>query len=457
MFAFYDLETTGTNPAFDQPLQFAAILTDDDFNEIERIDIRCRLAGHILPAPWALAVTGISPETLTDPSLPSWYEFTQQIADIIQGWAPATWCGYNTIAFDEEFLRQSFYQNLQPNFYLTQYDNNDRLDIMKVVYTVHVLAPDILKWPIGDNGKISFKLDKLAPANGFGQHDAHDALGDVKATIHLANLIKTRAPNVWEQCLRNRNKHDVIELLQSGQPLQMIERFGGGPPKSYVGAYAGRNPDNPNAVGFLDLELADPDTLNNADDSILADAVSASPKIIRTVTVNKVPSLFEIDAVPQEIVVRAGTLHGLTNLHNRVGQALAGRYGDREEPDHVEQRIYSGFYSYDDKRWLEQFQKMDWPERYELVIQFQDQRLRQLGQRLVYLNAPELIDPDRRVTMKNAINDRWNDSDSKVPWTTMNKVTVQLDEVIQSGTFSTNILDSINDYYARLQDAGRTE
>lgn len=27
-FVFYDLETTGISPAYDQPLQFAAILTD---------------------------------------------------------------------------------------------------------------------------------------------------------------------------------------------------------------------------------------------------------------------------------------------------------------------------------------------------------------------------------------------------------------------------------------------
>ena len=59
MFAFYDFETTGTSPAFDQPLQFAAILTDDNFNEIERVNIRCRLSPHILPAPWALAVAAV--------------------------------------------------------------------------------------------------------------------------------------------------------------------------------------------------------------------------------------------------------------------------------------------------------------------------------------------------------------------------------------------------------------
>ena len=34
-FVFYDYETTGISPEYDQPLQFAAIITDLDFNEIE--------------------------------------------------------------------------------------------------------------------------------------------------------------------------------------------------------------------------------------------------------------------------------------------------------------------------------------------------------------------------------------------------------------------------------------
>jgi exodeoxyribonuclease-1 len=56
MFVFYDFETTGTDPAFDQPLQFAAILTDDEFNEVERVDFRCRLSPLVLPSPMALAI-----------------------------------------------------------------------------------------------------------------------------------------------------------------------------------------------------------------------------------------------------------------------------------------------------------------------------------------------------------------------------------------------------------------
>ena len=69
-YVFYDTETTDVSTAFAQILQFAAIKTDDDLNEIERFEIRCRLLPHIIPSPKALLVTGISPETLTDPALP---------------------------------------------------------------------------------------------------------------------------------------------------------------------------------------------------------------------------------------------------------------------------------------------------------------------------------------------------------------------------------------------------
>ena len=90
-FVFYDLETTGISPAYDQPLQFAAIRTDDDFIEIERINLRCRIAPHIIPSPRALIVTGVTPAQLVEPALPTLFEFTQIIMDLTERWVPATW------------------------------------------------------------------------------------------------------------------------------------------------------------------------------------------------------------------------------------------------------------------------------------------------------------------------------------------------------------------------------
>jgi len=48
-FVFYDTETTGISTDFDQILQFAAIRTDADLNEVDRIEMRCRLLPQVVP------------------------------------------------------------------------------------------------------------------------------------------------------------------------------------------------------------------------------------------------------------------------------------------------------------------------------------------------------------------------------------------------------------------------
>lgn len=450
MFVFYDFETTGTSPAFDQPIQFAAILTDDDFNQVERVDIRCRLSPHILPAPWAMAVTGVTPEQLADPNLPSWFDFSHQISGLLKRWAPATWTGYNTIAFDEEFLRQSFYQNLHPNIYQTQFNHNDRLDLMKVIYSVWDRAPDILEWPRDNNDRFSFKLDRLAPANGFTAHNAHDALGDVEATIHMATLIRDRAPAVWARCLRNRDKNEVSDTLKSGHPVLLVERFGAALPRSYVGVYAGTNPQNQNAMGFLDLDTSNVAELIDADDAALSKAVSGSPKLIRTIAINKVPNIFPIVSPDPVHIVAAKLVASRPDFHKRVGQALADRFADREEPDQVEKQIYGGYYTAADKHILQEFETADWSQRAELITGLEDPRLRQLGQRLIYWNAPELASAGYAEAARAAVRDRWLSEDPDAPWMTMAKVEKQLGEIASKGGLNEGNLGDLRVFYQTM-------
>ena len=186
-FVFYDTETTGTDTTFDQILQFAAILTDDDFRELDRFEIRCRLLPHVIPAPGALLATRVTPEMLTDPNLPSHYQAMRQIADKLNAWSPAIFIGYNTLSFDEPLLRQAFYQTLQP-VYLTNTNGNKRADVMRLVQATVALAPNSIAVPMNSDGKPTLKLDTLAPANGFAHENAHDAMADVEATICMANL-----------------------------------------------------------------------------------------------------------------------------------------------------------------------------------------------------------------------------------------------------------------------------
>jgi exodeoxyribonuclease I len=224
-FVFYDTETTGTDTAFDQILQFAAIQTDDNMRELDRFEIRCRLLPHVVPAAGALIATGVSPRVLTDSALPTHYEAARQIASKLADWSPSLFLGYNSISFDEKLLRQTFYQTLQP-IYVTNTGGNTRGDILNLVNASMVVAPAALTIPIGTSGKPSRKLDAQAPANGYAHANAHDALADVEATIFLAKVIRAATPAFREEFLHLSRKRSVTTRLNERGFFFQTEVYG---------------------------------------------------------------------------------------------------------------------------------------------------------------------------------------------------------------------------------------
>jgi exodeoxyribonuclease-1 len=431
-FAFYDLETTGISPAFDHPLQFAAILTDGEFREIERVNLRCRIAPHIIPSPWALAVTGVRPTQLVHPALPTLFEFTQEIGALIERWSPAIWTGFNSIRFDEEMLRQAFYQNLQPDIFATQFNGNTRFDVLTALYAVWYRLPDFFNWPVDADGRVRFKLDRIAPLNGFAAHNAHDALGDVEATIHITRQIAQRAPALWAELLANREKAHVHANLETFQPMALVERFGGGLPRATIGCFCGTSVNNPNQAAFFDLDAADPVELLAADDAAVFAAVDATPKVIRAFSINKSPALLSVPAPSAEQLRRAKMIAHAPEFRARVGQALAARFP--EDPaaptPPVETQIYGGFYGHTDKALLAEFQRADWPGRQEIVASLVDPRLRQLGRRLVAFHAPELLSAEERGQYQAWLLERWSAPDiPETGWTTKDRSRTALDEM----------------------------
>jgi exodeoxyribonuclease-1 len=448
-FAFYDLETTGLSPAFDQPLQFAAILTDDEFREIERVNLRCRIAPHIIPSPWALAVTGVSPAQLLDPALPTLFEFTQEIGTLIDRWSPAIWTGFNSIRFDEEMLRQAFYQNLQPDIFATQFNGNTRFDMLTALYAVWYRQPDLVEWPVDADGRVRFKLDRIAPLNGFTAHNAHDALGDVEASIHIARQIAERAPALWAELLANRDKAHVQARLETYQPMALVERFGGGLPRATLGCFCGYSASNPNKAGFFDLEAADPADFLTADDAALFAAVDATPKIIRSLSVNKTPALLSLPTPSDLQLRRFEVIANAPEFRARVAQALAARFP--EDPaaptPPVEKRIFGGFYSHADKALLAEFQRADWPQRQDILAALSDPRLRQLGRRLVAFYAPQLLSLEERAQFEDWRSERWSAPDApETEWMTVEKFRRTLGEIRTDGGLDQAMIGEIEAY-----------
>jgi len=181
-YLFYDIETTGLNKAFDQVLQFAAIRTDQQLNEIEHHDIKVKLRPDVIPSPLAILTNRIPVAELAGGLCE--YEATTKIHGLMN--EPETVSiGYNTLGFDDEFLRFAFHRNLLPP-YTHQYRNGcRRMDLFPITIVYWLYKRDVLAWP-HINGKPSLKLEHLGVENRIVNGQAHEALVDVATTVELA-------------------------------------------------------------------------------------------------------------------------------------------------------------------------------------------------------------------------------------------------------------------------------
>jgi exodeoxyribonuclease-1 len=70
--------------------------------------------------------------------------------------------------------------------------------------------------PWSDTGKLTFKLDQIAPLNEFAETGAHSAVVDALAVRPLARLLATHAPELWSRTLRLWPRKEAVRNLVSG-------------------------------------------------------------------------------------------------------------------------------------------------------------------------------------------------------------------------------------------------
>ncbi len=430
-FVFYDLETTGTSPAFDQPLQFAAIHTDQNLVEIDRVNIRCQLAPHIVPSPQALLITNVAPSDLRNPYLPSWFEFAQNIAALTEKWAPAIWTGYNSIRFDEEFLRQTFFQNLLPVVFATQYYGNERFDLYTAVQGVYATHPEILSWVRDEKLRPRLSLGHLAALNGFSTHDAHDALGDVEATVHIAREIAQRAPALWRELLSNSNKDRVRSKIKDYQPFCSVARTKSGDLAAYTGCLCGKSLRNAAQFAVFDIDAADPEQLLNATAAQISAAMAPEGSIIRSIYTNRAPVVLAISDPSAEQFRRSEIIANSPYFCRRVSKVLSERFrSDVAEDKPVEQRIFDGFYTSEDIEQLTDFHLSDWIRRRQIISELSDRRLRQLGRRLIAFYFPQSMSRNELSGYKNYLRSKIKaTTDQEVGWRTLGHAKLELEEL----------------------------
>jgi len=434
-FIFYDTETTGIETAFDQILQFGAIKTDDDLNELDRFEIKCRLQPHVVPAPGALLTTGMTPAQLLDETLPTHYEMVREIRKKLNTWGPARYIGYNSISFDEELLRHAFYQTLHP-LYLTNTHGNSRGDAMNMVHGIHVHHSSLLRIPINAKGKHSFKLDQLAPANGFAHARAHDAIGDVEAVIFLCKRIQVLAPDYWSAMLNTMSKRDVANICEQTEFLH------------YTGVYYGRFYSyvlmfcaEANGAMFCFDMAHDPIKHVNASPDLVVKQMEGQPKLLRRLFPNKHPILVPLSAQeaaqkldgvsPEELLRRMAVLRDNETYRKSIHEAaalVASTNVTEEGPVLLESRIHDGFPLAADVEQMHEFHEAgDWVKRTAIARRIGDERSKEMAYRLIFQHAPEALPAEVSQRMQKWRRDRLLSEDPAVPWTTISKAKRELE------------------------------
>ena len=308
-FVFYDLETTGRNPTWDQIIQVAAILVDSNFNEIDRFEERCRLKPGVIPEPGALIINNTSVEMLNKVNL-SHYELIKKIQDTFKKWSPAIFTGFNTIGFDEEFLRKTFFKSLlEP--YTTQFNGNKRADVLGMTRSSKFYYPNCLDVGMNEKGNKVFKLEVLTKMNNI-MHNAHDAMGDVIATIEIAKILSKKANNIWKSGVNNSNKIEVDNFLMKNDIVCMDEYFFG-KFNSFAVTYICKNQFNypqcfdlvHDPIDYIDMSMKD-----------LKAKMKLRPKIIREIKNNKNPILMDESYVNRIVAYEAIGLDVLKHRAN---------------------------------------------------------------------------------------------------------------------------------------------
>jgi exodeoxyribonuclease-1 len=428
-FFFYDLETSGFSPKTARVMQFAGQRTDMELKPIgEPVNVLIKLTPDVLPDPDAVLITGITPQqTLTDGLTEA--EFLKYFQDEIV--RPDTiFTGFNTVRFDDEFMRYLLYRNFYDPYEWQWKDGCSRWDLLDLVRMTRALRPDGIEWPFAPDGKPSNKLELLTKANKLNHYQAHDALSDVHATIAVAQLIKDKQPELFEYVLKGRGKQAAKELVQKGTPFVYTSgRYGSQYLHTTAAVLLNPHPEQDAALVY-DLRV-DPTPFLNMSVDELVDAwkFSKDPEKLRlpvkTLKYNRCPALAPLgvikDVSTQErlrLPVETITSHldilkkHHTDFTAKIIQAIRRLDEERARAQTeildneitVDERLYDKFIDKGDAPVMRAVHAATAEDLSQLADQFKDERLRSLLPLYKARNFPSSLSGEERAAWDEFMN-----------------------------------------------------
>jgi exodeoxyribonuclease-1 len=350
-------------------MQFAGQRTDLELNPVgEPYNILIRLTDEIVPDPDAILVTGITPQSTIAEGMSEaefLHIFTHEIA------APDTiFMGYNTVRFDDEFMRFLHYRNFYDPYEWQWQDSRSRWDLLDVVRMTRALRPDGIEWPFAPDGKPTNRLEFLTKVNGLSHEAAHDALSDVNATIAMARLIYNKQTKLFEYLRDMRTKQKTAELVNSGEPF--VYSSGRYPSEFEKTAVAVKLADQPKKGGVLVYDLRhDPKVYTSKTPAELAAMLrwTKDPKAerlpVKTMQFNRCPAIAPLGVLNdesqkrlqidlQQIRKNLAALRAAKGFGAKVAEAMELIAKEQQtqwlsNEQHVDGQLYDGFFDPADK------------------------------------------------------------------------------------------------------------
>ncbi len=395
-FYFYDLETTGFSPRSGRIMQFAGQRTDMDLKPIGEADnLLIKITEDILPDPGAILVTGITPqktlaEGVSETEFVHYFDKKINLLDTI-------FVGFNSIRFDDEFMRHLFYRNFYDPYEWQWQDGRSRWDLLDATRMIRALRPAGIKWPFDSSGAPTNQLGFLTSVNKLVHSNAHDALSDVQATISLARLLKSKQPKIFSYLLDHRTKQKISALVGRGEPF--VYTSGKYPSEYEKTTVAISLADHPKRTGAIVYDLRyDPLEFAKLTPSQLAEAwrrryPEEGPILpVKTLQFNRCPSvapLSVLDADSQKrlkidmkvITQNAKNLQKLKDWPDKLLKALEIMDKKQQErfitdAQDIDNQLYDGFFDGRDKQIMKQIRSSKPESLTELTEKLSDKRLK---------------------------------------------------------------------------------
>lgn len=413
-FYFYDLETSGITPQAQRIMQFAGQRTDENFKPIgEPQNWLVKLTDEILPDPEAVLITGITPQKTLEEGYTE-AEFLKLFhQEVLQ--PDTVIMGFNTIRFDDEFMRATLWRNFYDPYEWQWQDGRSRWDLLDVVRMIRALRPEGIEWPVDESGAPTNRLELLTKVNGLAHEHAHDALSDVHATIAVAKLLKEKQPKIFNYLLEMRNKKKVSELIsiENSQPfLYCSGRYSNKWQKTTAVLPVGQTSNG--AILVYDLRQDPLELAQLSDEALKEKAFSRNEQeilAIKSLKINCCPAvapLGVLDSSSQErlaltqknIEENYNKLRSINGFSERLAQLYEQNEDERKKKYQKESdcdfQIYDGFVDDTDKTKMRAIRVADQNSLADLNLDFSDERLGSMVLKFKARNFPQSLTESER-------------------------------------------------------------